>query len=167
MIRKRVPIAERFLSKVTPEPNTGCWLWTGALAGGGYGYLGRGGQGAGNVQAHRASWEIHNGPIPDGLWVLHRCDNRQCVSPAHLFLGTQSDNMRDMVGKGRAASAETKARGERNAAAKLTAEQVTEIRAACAAGGRGIRTALALKYGVCRTTITYAARGDTWAHAKE
>jgi hypothetical protein len=94
-----VPIETRLWEKVQKEPNGGCWLWTGGTTNGGYGVIG---VGRGRLhRAHRISWEIANGPIPDGLKVLHRCDNPPCVNPAHLFLGTQVDNMRDCAAKGR------------------------------------------------------------------
>jgi hypothetical protein len=80
----------------------GCWLWTGAIGGSGYGLLGVENR---NVPAHRLSWQIHNGPIPDGLLVCHTCDNPPCVNPAHLWLGTNLDNARDKMAKGRHAVA--------------------------------------------------------------
>ena len=112
---------ERFWSKV--NKTEGCWLWTG---GKNYGY-GQFWDGRKPQQAHRISWGIHCGPIPDGLWVLHRCDVPSCVNPAHLFLGTHTDNMRDAATKGRLAIGERNgaythpervARGERNGARK-------------------------------------------------
>lgn len=80
------------------EPNTGCWLWSRGTDQDGYGALKREGY---STRAHRASWEIHCGPILDGSHVLHRCDTPRCVNPGHLFLGTHTDNMRDMAAKGR------------------------------------------------------------------
>ena len=96
--RTITPLETRFWRFVAPSmDDRGCWEWTGARAGElGYGCLG--GKGP---RAHRLSWEIHNGPIPDGLWVLHKCDNPPCVNPRHLFLGTRTDNIRDMFAKGR------------------------------------------------------------------
>ena len=88
----------RLAKHIIPEPTSGCHLWIGAVAGWGYGSTRIGGK---NMRAHRAVWELTNGPIPHGLWVLHRCDNPLCVNPLHLFLGTHSDNMRDVVQKHR------------------------------------------------------------------
>lgn len=88
---------QRFMSRVSPEALTGCWLWTGAMQ---HGY-GKIRVVMKDVRAHRASWEIHNGPIPDGMCVLHKCDTPLCVNPAHLFLGTQQENIADKQSKGR------------------------------------------------------------------
>lgn len=90
---------ERFDAKYMPVPEAGCWIWTGAVnCERGYGYFIYEGK---PRLAHRASWSIHNGPIPDGANVLHRCDIPSCVNPNHLFLGTLSDNMKDCSVKGR------------------------------------------------------------------
>lgn len=108
--RRVKPLAERFWSKVNKDgpiqphvPELGpCWVWTGAKYGSKwkYGFLG-GCRGARNKLAHHLSWEMHCGPIPEGQWVLHRCDNPPCVNPKHLFLGTAKDNTQDMLKKGR------------------------------------------------------------------
>lgn len=87
----------RFDAKVQRGPS--CWLWVGHVAAGGYGYFRRRGK---IVRAHRHAWESAHGPVPPGLYVCHRCDNRRCVRPDHLFLGTALDNARDMRSKGRA-----------------------------------------------------------------
>ena len=97
---ERRPLAERFIEKVEPEPNTGCFLWAGGQNGRGYGSIGKGGRERG-LLAHRVSWEITHGMIPAGLSVLHRCDVTWCVNPAHLFLGTALDNAMDCSRKGR------------------------------------------------------------------
>lgn len=89
----------RFFSRTNKGSNRlGCWEWIGTITNEGYGVFGAEG---GFSSAHRFSWKIHYGDIPDGLLVLHKCDNRRCVNPEHLFLGTQSDNMRDKIAKGR------------------------------------------------------------------
>lgn len=98
-VYERQPLHERFWSRV--RKIEGCWLWTAAKLAKGYGVI-RDGPGKGVLLlAHRLSWEIHQGPIPGELRVLHLCDNTSCVNPAHLFLGTQADNIKDCVGKGR------------------------------------------------------------------
>jgi hypothetical protein len=94
-----VPLAERLEKYSIPEPNSGCLLWFGGQALG-YGLLKKEGTRK-MVKAHRVAWELDNGPVPEGLFVLHRCDTRCCINTDHLFLGTLSDNMRDCVAKGR------------------------------------------------------------------
>lgn len=98
-------VEERFWAKV--DKSGDCWVWTAAVVGsrnpkykriGGYGAFGVGGK---VRRAHRVSWELANGPIPDGALVCHSCDNRSCVRPSHLFIGDQSDNVHDMDAKGR------------------------------------------------------------------
>ena len=94
------PVEERYWRYCRPS-EYGCWDWVGARDTFGYGVIGRGGRGRGHTGAHRVSWQIHRGPIPPGMYVLHRCDNPPCSNPAHLFLGTHRDNVADMVAKGR------------------------------------------------------------------
>ena len=92
---------ERFMRHVSPEPNTGCWLWEVSCRPNGYGQFAPDGSGR-PVHAHRAAYELLVGTIPEGMQVCHRCDVRSCVNPDHLFLGTQKDNVDDMRAKGRA-----------------------------------------------------------------
>lgn len=98
-------IEERLNSRWREDPATGCWLWTRQTLSNGYGVIRVGSMCDGTRRqalAHRVSWELDHGPIPDGLFVLHRCDRPACINPAHLFLGTQQDNLADMRAKGRA-----------------------------------------------------------------
>ncbi len=97
--RKPKPIFKRFTEKTNKSGPGGCWLWTCMVNNYGYGLMQCFGR---HALAHRLSWVIHYGPIPDGLFVCHRCDVRHCVNPTHLYLGTNTDNMRDMHAKGRA-----------------------------------------------------------------
>lgn len=146
-------ISERFAEKWTLDTASGCWLWTGAVDDCGYGltYSAK----IRSRRAHRVSYQLHVGPIPSGLHVLHRCDVPACVNPDHLFLGTQSDNMADMVAKGRAGHPE----GEANPNARLTAAQVDDIRAR-----RGVQRQLdtAREFGVGRTCVQRIQCSDTW-----
>ena len=116
----------RLEAKVTPEPNSGCWLWLGARVPAGYGTLSVDGK---TMLAHRASWLAHNGPIPWEAQVCHRCDNPLCINPRHLFVGTALDNMRDKdrKGRGRCVGAKNPARGMRNCMARLDDQRVASI----------------------------------------
>jgi hypothetical protein len=96
---KRTTLPERFWARV--RKGAGCWSWTGTVARVGYGVIGRGSRQEGLAYSHRLAYVLLVGPIPEGLYVLHKCDNRRCVRPDHLFLGTHLDNVADMVRKGR------------------------------------------------------------------
>lgn len=105
------PISERFWNKVERREADACWLWTGGTARKGYGVFTTGTKRDGSIRHHvasRFSWELHHGTIPDGLYICHSCDNPACVNPAHLWLGTQQDNITDMWQKGRAGNQKAK-----------------------------------------------------------
>lgn len=149
-------ISERFEEKWTPEPFSGCHIWTGTTNSDGYGMIRRNNERV--VQAHRISWELNKGPIPAGLCVLHRCDTPSCVNPDHLFLGTKSDNTRDACRKGRQHIPDQ--RGERGSNARLTSAEVQHIRAA----RNQTQQSLADRFGVCRSAIGGIRRRRTWKH---
>jgi hypothetical protein len=106
---KRRDLATRFWECVSPEPNSGCWLWLGPTQKSGHAQITLGGHKGKRAMAYRVSYEMFRGKIADGLMVCHHCDVPQCVNPAHLFLGTQKDNMQDAKAKGRTARGPRKA----------------------------------------------------------
>lgn len=128
-----------------------CIEWSGRLSGGGYGRVTRDGI---NAYAHRVTWETVNGPIPDGLHVCHRCDNRKCVNPAHLFLGTPADNMQDKARKGRA----PRLRGLTNGRAKFSDGLVASV-VADYATGKFTQRELAAAYRMSQTHVSDLVNG--------
>ena len=184
-VTKRTEPASRFWKQVIRAGDDECWLWTGRRHETGHGmfYVSRSLRTTG---AHRFSWILANGPVPDGLWVLHNCpggDNPACVNPRHLWLGTNTDNMRDASAKGQLATGDrsgarlhperhargdqhwTRAnptklrRGAENPASKLTPEAVLAIRASSRS-----QTALAREYGVSQAVVSAVIRRKTWKH---
>jgi hypothetical protein len=158
------PLEERFWSKVDYD-KAGCWLWTASLNEWGYGWFGvYDGERWRMRGAHRVAYELAFGPIPEGLRVLHTCDDPRCVNPEHLFLGDQFDNMRDMAAKGRGNLQQRprEARfGEACNLTKLTAERVREIRERYALGG--VRQCdLAAEFGVSQGAVSLLIRRQTW-----
>lgn len=136
----------------------GCWLWTGRVNRDGYGTI-KNTRGARPVMimAHRFAWEAARGQIPAGLFVLHHCDNPPCVRPDHLYTGTDVDNSRDKVSRGR----QSRLLGEANCAARLTETLVREI---FAARGRIGQSELGRRYGVDRKAISHIFTGYNWSH---
>lgn len=140
-----------FWSKVAIADQNDCWLWQQSVGSHGYGQTW---DGEHVLLAHRVAWELTHGPIPEGLFVCHRCDVRRCVNArAHLFLGTAADNRMDAARKGRAW-------------AKLDVEKVREMRRRYVAGGVSTRQ-LAREYDVDRRAIVFALRGQTWSHVDD
>lgn len=145
----------RFWSFVNKIPN-GCWIWTGSTdKPGGYGQFRILGE---NYPAHRYSYELHKGKIPEGMFILHSCHNRSCVNPNHLRVGTREENMKDMTDAGR------QARGHDQGLSKLETEQVYQIRA-CIEEGFSTHL-LAEKFGVSDSTICDIKAGRTWSWLK-
>lgn len=166
--RKIRPAAERFWSKVdkmvpSRRPDLGpCWEWTAGRSPAGYGTFTEVTMGPGKRpgQAHRYAWSYANGPIPAGLQVCHHCDNRPCVNPAHLFVGTLTDNMHDMIAKGRADHTKN-VKGEAHPRAKIRASDVVHIRQ-LAASGLFRLVDIASWHGLSASTVAYIAQRKIW-----
>lgn len=141
----------RFEEKVDRGPSAGCWLWRGAMTGA-YGSYRLKGAARG---AHRVAYEMYVGPIPDGMYVCHRCDVPACVNPAHLFIGDHDANMRDMADKGRA----NVRVGEDHERAKLTDEGAIAVRR----GQLSVADA-ARKFGMSKAAVYHVLAGRTWKH---
>lgn len=149
------PIVPRFWAWVDKKGPDECWSWIGNLESTGYGRIYYQGK---TRKAHRLSWELHYGTIPDGMFVCHHCDNPACVNPAHLFLGKPADNSNDMVSKGRAAS------GEKHGTCKLKEVDIPTIRQMAAAGLT--YTEIGKRYEVAYGVISRAVRCETWKHVQ-
>lgn len=152
---KEKPTQDRFMSKVMPEPNTGCWIWTASTNIKGYGQFGIGGN-QNCVTSHRVAYEMFKGPIPQKMHVLHYCDNTWCVNPDHLWLGTNLDNVKDRLRKGRGA------KGITNSRAKLTELEVKIIRETHAAGFS--RTAISRYFKMSLTAMRNIIDRINWKH---
>jgi hypothetical protein len=148
----RRTLEERIEERIAYEPNTGCHLWTGHLDKDGYGQI----TVAKGVirKPHRVRYEMTRGPIPNGLYVLHKCDTPACVNPDHLFLGTQKENIHDAAAKGR------RAVGERHPGAKLRAIDVKRIRERLRAGHTQV--AIAKDYGISQDTVSKIKLNRLW-----
>lgn len=146
-------LMERFWDKV--KKTNDCWWWTAATQSNGYGEFGL--PGRRTIVAHRFSWIIRNGPIPTGRFICHHCDNKLCVNPDHLFVGTHQDNVDDMVKKGRHRFLS----GENNGMSKLDSKKVRRIRDFYEQGGLGQRC-LAAMFGVSQFNVSLIVRGETW-----
>lgn len=152
-------IEQRFWAKVSiPEGQNGCWLWLAGTSPMGYGriQLPRAG---GVIFAHRMSWILTKGPIPEGMFVCHHCDNPPCVNPTHLFLGTARDNIRDCITKGRFKFLRPSL-GVTNCNAKLTPERVIELRHRYARGET--LSSLSRSFKMARSSLRWAVNGRSW-----
>ena len=157
-------VAERFWAKVDKAGPVvraeldACWVWTAHTNR--YGIFALHGRA---TRAHRVAFELANGAIPDGLSVLHACDNPRCCNPSHLFLGTQLENVADREAKGRSARGErVSMRGARNGTAKLRDADVVAIRLAA-----GSQAAIAARFGITQTTVSRIRRRLGWRHVAE
>ena len=172
-VRRRRPLAERFEAKVDKNgpvpphrPELGpCWLWTGYVKPNGYGQIGLGGAGEGVEYAHRVAFFLKHGRYPKpGYDACHACDVRRCVNyEAHIFEGTRAENIQDLADKGRhgrQTRPERTARGERNGHARLSHDQVVEIRTRYAAGETPSQ--LARAFDVVKGTIGHIVAGRNW-----
>ena len=147
---KRRSLADRFWEKV--KKGRGCWLWQASFFRDGYGQIR---DGRTNRRAHRVAWKLTNGLVPDGLHVLHHCDDPACCNPRHLFLGTAQDNMADKCTKNR------EARGEKQGLARLTEKKVRQLRRL---EGTITRRQLAEKFDISYPTVGDVLRRRTWRH---
>ena len=152
---------ERFWNKVNKKNDDECWEWTANTLARGYGRICINNK---MYLAHRVSWVIHNGAIPDhnsyhGICVCHTCDNPCCVNPAHLFLGTNKENLQDMQKKGRLVNH----KGEKHGSHKLTEKEVIEIREKYIPY-KYTQSKLAKEYGVTQVEIYYILKYITWKH---
>jgi hypothetical protein len=166
--RKSRPLADRFWEKVNKTDT--CWLWTASVNNMGYGEFKLPGATSGVEYSHRMSWIIHSGPIPDGMNVLHHCDTPRCVRPDHLFLGTQKDNVHDCFNKRRnpVLINGPGLMGESHGMAKLTEEQVIDIRSRYISGvnkyNPSNRQELAEEFNITPNHVWQVKKGNVWKH---
>lgn len=159
--RDLTPLVHRFWRRVQPTAN-GCWEWQGAVNEHGYGVIGRGRRGSGCAKAHRVAYElVHDVHLDPKIVVCHHCDNPRCVNPAHLFAGSQQDNLSDMRSK-RRDSPPPRFQGARNSMAKLDESSIHEVFRLRALGLTHRR--IATTFGVSRTAIGFVLNRTTWRH---
>lgn len=158
------PAIERVLDKVIPIPFSGCWIFMGATNHFGYGIAGTGGRGEPVDRVHRIAYKYFKGEIPKGMFVCHTCDIPSCCNPDHLFLGTNQDNVNDMVKKKRNSKPPRNPHivGSAHPGAKLTEDQVLEIRDLYRKGIT--QKILAEQYGVARQSISKIVNNKRFKH---
>lgn len=147
-------ISDTYFAERSTKVENGCWEWSLRVSPNGYGQA--------KVSqkfwtAHRLSWTYHKGPIPDGMIVCHKCDNRKCINPSHLFLGTTQDNVDDKMKKGRFVPSF----GEKSGRSKLTESQVLSIRA-----DQRPQSKIAKDFGIAQSNVCQIKLGKTWPHIK-
>lgn len=187
-MRPRQPLADKFWRRVTPLGDLPCWEWEGPRSGpNGYGLVKEGGK---NLYAHRASWILCRGPTPDGMHVLHHCDNKPCVNPNRLYIGTLMDNSRDAKERGRTPTGERNGmntcpwirpygdknwarrhpelipRGEASRNAKLRNDDIRAIRYMHETGAMSMRR-MASAFGVSESQVKRIAYRKSWSHLSD
>lgn len=156
MIIREERIARLFATRVVEVLPSGCHIWMGGVNDQGYGLIRHGLR---HKRAHRVAWEMANGPIPEGMVILHSCDVPSCVNPHHLTAGTQADNLKDMHAKSRGKTPDV--RGERQGSAKITAEDVRQIRLLHGA----LRTDdIAAMFNIHPSNVRLIAARKAWRH---
>lgn len=151
-----VPVDVRFWDKVNKHSDKECWEWTAFIHPSGYGTFRLRGK---EILSHRMAWTLAHGKIPDGLCVCHKCDNRICCNPKHLFLGTYEDNAHDRDMKKRTVVPDN--RGSKHGMSKLSESDVKEIKKLLSAGVM-TKIQIAEKFGVARQTISGIGLGNRW-----
>jgi hypothetical protein len=163
-----INLEKSFWSKV--NKTEGCWIWTAGKNHDGYGYFRHNNS---HSRAHRVSYQLHFGDIPRGLFICHKCDNRSCVNPSHLFVGTAKENSVDMKEKGRSCAGEKSPsrrfpenyQGEKSGMHKLKLDEVMYIKSSYGKNGH-TQTSLAKQFGVTQSAVWCVLRGKTWSHVK-
>lgn len=160
MTKHDLSLRESFMCYIQiPENLDGCWEWTGGKNSDGYGHFHIKRK---SYRAHRISFELFVGPIPEGMYVCHSCDNRACVNPSHLFLGTQKDNVQDMYNKSRQSN--KRAKGENNGQHKLTEQNIYQIREMIEQGYS--QREIAKRFDVSHQQISDIKSGKIWSWLK-
>jgi hypothetical protein len=157
----RKTLQERLLQRILIVGD--CWMWTGRLSKKGYGSMRVSGR---RTRVHRASYELYKGPVPDGLFICHQCDNPACVNPDHLFAGTNSDNLQDAANKGRLSyqrNTENFMRGTGHKQSRLTEDHVRDMRSLYAEEGLSVNE-LGARFGISHVQAYRIVKRIHWKH---